>query len=187
MGHIGRADGWGTAPVRDLLKNIHKALSILVFLFLTGLAFLAYRESTAANGLLLVASVLGVLALIAFLSIDKAEEQDRRAENLHNIIRDVHSLARPGLRFGKRGRADEGGTAVGTVSWSYGTAPITAEFAGPEVHRIDSATVEEARRMADEGASIDDICRMIDPGHDGNDRFHQEAFRRLVSAMLDQA
>ena len=54
------------------------------------------------------------------------------------------------------------------------------------MHRVDANVLAEAKRMAADGAPIDDLCRMVDPGHDRNDELHREAFRRIVQAMIDE-
>jgi hypothetical protein len=46
--------------------------------------------------------------------------------------------------------------------------------------------LDEAKRMAAAGAPIDNICRAIDPAHDSHEPVHQEAFRRVVRAMIEQ-
>jgi hypothetical protein len=133
---------------------------ILVTLMLAGGAIAAYVSATPGNMLLLVSGILAVLTLMAGASISKLDDQDRRAEGYRQIGQDIRKLVK--------------------ISTSYAHAE-------PEVHRVDLATVEEAKRMAADGAPIDDICRAIDPGHDGHGPAHQEAFRRTVQAMVDQA
>lgn len=143
---------------RNLFKLIYKVCTILVTLMLGGGAVLAYVNSTPANGLLLVSGILALLTLMAGLSITKLDDQDRRAETYREIGQDLRNLVK------------------------VSTHHVHAE---PEVHRVDMAALEEARRMDREGASIDAICSLIDPGHDGHDPAHREAFRKMVRAMLD--
>ena len=143
---------------RSLFKLIYKVGMIVVTLVLGGGAVLAYVSATPANGLLLVSGILALLTLIAGLSITKLDDQDRQAETYRQIGQDNRGLVK------------------------FSTHHVTVE---PEVHRVDVAALEEARRMDREGASIDAICRLIDPGHDGNDPIHQSAFRKMVRAMLD--
>ncbi|HVF36349.1 MAG TPA: hypothetical protein VNA29_00215 [Sphingomicrobium sp.] len=145
---------------RSVFKLIYKVGMILITVMLAGGAILAYVNSTTANGLLLISGILGMLTLIAGLSITKLDDQDRQAETYRQIGVDFRKLVK--------------------VSTSYAHAK-------PEVHRVDLATVEKAKQMAADGAPIDDICRAIDPGHDGHDPAHQEAFRQIVQAMVDQA
>lgn len=143
---------------RNLFKLIYKVCMIIITLVLGGGAVLAFINATAANGLLLVSGILALLTLIAGLSISKLDDRDRQAETYRQIGQDIRGLVK------------------------ISTHHVTAE---PEVHRVDLAALEEARRMDQEGASIDEICRLIDPGHDGNDPMHQAAFRKMVRAMLD--
>ncbi len=143
---------------RDLFKRIYKIGMILVTLGLGAGAALAYVSATPGNGLLLVSGILAVLTLMAGLSISKLDEQDEQAETYREIGQDIRKLM------------------------SFSTSHT---FADPDVHRVDAATLEKARRMAAEGTSIDEICRVIDPAYDGHDPAHREAFRRVVRAMLE--
>ena len=143
---------------RDLFKRIYKIGMILVTLGLGVGAALAYVSATPGNGLLLVSGILAILTLMAGLSISKLDEQDERAETYREIGQDIRKL----------------------VSFS-----TSRTFAAPEVHRVDAATLEKAKRMAAEGASIDEICRVVDPAYDGQDAAYQAAFRHLVRTMLE--
>ena len=144
---------------RSLFKRIYKIGMILVTLTLGGLAVLAYLNATTANGLLLICGILAILTLIAGLSISKLDDQDRQAEAYRELGQGIRNLVK---------------------------ASTTIAYAEPEVHRVDAATLEDARRMASEGAPIDDICRAVDPGYDGHDPAHQQAFRRIVEAMIKE-
>lgn len=143
---------------RTILKLIYKIGMILLTVMLASGAILAYVSATPANMLLLVSGILAVLTFIAGMSISKLDEQDKQAETYREIGQDIRKLIK--------------------VSTNYG-------YAEPEVHRVDSATVEVAKRMARDRAPIDDICRSIDPGHDGHDPAHKEAFRKIVQAMIE--
>ena len=143
---------------RSLFKRIYKIGMILVTVTLGGLAVIAYVSSTPANGLLLITGILAILTLMAGLSISKLDDQDERAETYRQIGHDIRNLVR---------------------------VSTTRSHVEPEVHRVDLAALEQARRMDQEGASIDAICRFIDPGHDDHDPAHQQAFRKMVRAMLD--
>jgi hypothetical protein len=145
---------------RSLAKLIYKVGMTILTLMLGVGAILALVNATTANGLGLVGGILAVLALIAGLSISKLDWQDRQGEAYRQLGRDI----RHGIN----------------LSTSY-------TFNEPEVHRVDLATLEQAKRMASEGVPIDDICKVIDPGHDGHLPAHQEAFRRMVQAMIEQA
>lgn len=142
---------------RDLFKRIYKIGMILVTLGLGAGAALAYVSATPGNGLLLVSGILAILTLMAGLSISKLDEQDEQAETYREIGQDIRRL----------------------VSFS-----TSHSIADPEVHRVDATTLEKAKRMAAEGASIDEICRVVDPAYDGHDPAYQAAFRRVVQAML---
>lgn len=145
---------------RSLFKAIYKAGMILVTLTLAGLAVLAYLSADAGNGLLLISGILALLTLIAGLSISKLDDMDARAETYRQIGVDFRNLVK------------------------VSTHHVSVE---PEVHRVDAAAVDDAKRMASEGAPIDDICRAIDPDHDSHDPLHQQAFRKIVQAMIEQA
>ena len=143
---------------RSIFKLIYKiSMTLLTLMFASG-AILAYVSATPANMLLLVSGILAILTLMAGVSIFKLDDRDRQAENYRQIGQEFRKLVK--------------------VSTSYAHAE-------PEVHRVDLATVEEAKRMAADGAPIDDICRSIDPGHDGHDPAHKEAFRKIVQAMIE--
>jgi hypothetical protein len=143
---------------RSLLKLIYRIGMTLVTLVLAAGTVLAYVSATPANGLLLVSGILAILTLMAGVSIPKLDWRNEQAERLGQIGAEFRELVQ------------------------LSTSHVHTE---PEVHRVDSGTVDEARRMAAGGAPIDDICQMIDPAHEGNDRFHQDAFRRIVQAMID--
>jgi len=143
---------------RSLFKRIYKIGMILITVVLASLTVLSYISADTANGLLLISGILALLTLMAGLSISKLDDQDERAETYRQLGQDIRKLVK--------------------VSTSF-------EYAQPEVHRVDAATVEDARRMAIEGAPIDDICKVIDPGHAGHDPAHQAAFRKIVQAMIE--
>ncbi len=143
---------------RSLFKLIYKIGMILVTMTFGGLAILAYMSATTANGLLLISGILAILTLIAGLSISKLDWRDQQAEAYREIGQDIRNLVK---------------------------ISTTRSYAEPEVHRVDIATLEEAKRMASEGAPLDEICRAVDPGFDGHDPAHQQAFRRIVQAMIE--
>jgi hypothetical protein len=146
-------------PIREALKLIYRNLMILITAALGLGTIAAWWYATPGNGLLLVSGILAILTLIAGLSINKLEWQDRHAETFAGIVRD--------MRFLK----DDA---------------VSIQYAEPEVHRVDAAGLDDAKRMAAAGAPIDDICRAIDPEHDRHDPAHQEAFRKIVRAMIEQ-
>ena len=165
---------------RETLKLIYKAGMTAVTAALAIGAVAAWWYSTPGNGLLLVAGILGILALITGLSISKLDDQDARADTYRGILDDIRThvgelkTVRPG--------------PDGTVKFSFGTsAPVTVDHAEPDVHRVDEATLEEARRMASEGRPIDEICRVVDPQFDARDPAYQAAFRKLTETMIAQA
>lgn len=143
---------------RSLFKRIYRIGMILITLVLAGFTVLSYVSATPGNGLLLVSGILALLTLIAGLSISRLDDQDAQAEAYSQIGQDIRNLVKVSTHFG---------------------------HAQPEVHRVDAATVEAAKRMALDGAPIDDICQAIDPGHAGHDPAHQEAFRGIVRAMIE--
>lgn len=160
-------------PVRQVLKLIYKAAMIAATVGLVTLAYILYRTATPGNGQLLVSGILAILALMAFLSINKLDWQDDEAETYRSILDDMRARFPVSIKFG------------GTIDPATNPA-ATVTFAEPEVHRVDTATLDEAKRMAAEGTPIDEICRRIDPAHGTHDPAHQEAFRRVVRAAIEQ-
>ena len=164
---------------RETFKLIYKVGMILVTVGLAVGAVAAWWSATPRNGLLLIAGILALLTLMAGLSINKLEWQDQQAETYRGILDEARA------RFG--GLRATGPDSAGKVTFALGGgAPVSVEYAEPEVHRVDAATLEEAKRMAADGAAIDDICRMIDPEFDARDELHRGAFRRLAQAMIEQ-
>ncbi len=145
--------------MREAFKLIYKGLMILVTAALGIGAVAAWWYATPGNGLLLISGILAILTLIAGLSINKLEWQDQQAETFAGIFRDMRVLK---------------------------DGAVSIQFAEPEVHRVDAAGLEDAKRLAAAGASIDDICRAIDSDHDRHDPAYQEAFRKLVRSMIEQ-
>jgi hypothetical protein len=143
---------------RNLFKLIYKIGMIVVTLMLGGVAILAYANSTPGNGLLLVCGILALLTLMAGLSITKLDDQDEQAETYQKIGDEIRTFIQRSTK---------------TV------------YTEPEVHHVDVAAVERARRMARSGSPIDAICRTIDPNHDSHGPAHREAFRKIVQAMVD--
>ncbi len=145
--------------VRSLFKRIYKIGMILITTVLAALTVISYMSATPGNGLLLITGILAIGTLIAGLSISKLDDQERQGEIYRQIGQEFRGLVQGSTTFG---------------------------YASPDVHRIDAATVEEAKRMASDGASIDDICSAIDPEHVAHDPAHRQAFRNVVQAMIDQ-
>jgi len=144
-------------PVRETLKLIYRSLMIFITVVLAGGSILAFLNATPANGLMLVGGILAFLTLMAGMSIFKLDMADAEAETLRSIIREIPQAA--------------------TIDVSY---------AEPEVYKIDEAGMEQAKRMASEGASIEDICRAVDPAYDAKDEAHQGAFRAIVRMMIKE-
>lgn len=173
--------------VRDVLKLIYKLGVLAAALTLGALAYLAYAGSTAGSGDVLLSIVLGVLALLALLSVPRLDWQDEQAEIYRGIFDDMRTRFPLEVKFAGTPESPPGAAPQGGGQWTIGTgAPVSVRHGEPEVHRVDASMVDKARRMASEGAPIDDICRMIDPGHDRDDSFHQQALRRIVQAMIEQ-
>jgi len=164
---------------RETLKLIYKVAMIILTAALAAGTVAAWWYATPGNGLLLVAGILAILTLIAGLSINKLEWQDRQAESYRQIADDIRTGLGQ-LRSVRAAGPDQ------MVKFSFGAGPVNVDVADPEVHRVDSALLDDAKRMAAADAPIDDICRMVDPAHDSHDEFHQEAFRRVVRAMIEQ-
>ncbi|HXG81345.1 MAG TPA: hypothetical protein VNJ05_06050 [Sphingomicrobium sp.] len=162
--------------VRQLFKAIYKAVMILVTVAFAIGAVAAWWYSTPANQLMLVAGILAILTLIAGLSINKLEWQDERAGTLRSIIDDFREKSPVTLSFGQGGKMQLG---------IKDGANVSVQYAEPEVHRVDKTLLAEARDMHRRGEPIEAICRLIDPAFDGHDEMHQQAFRRMVQAMLE--
>lgn len=162
---------------RQLFRTVYKAGMIFVTAVLVIGAVAAWWHATPANQLLLVAGILAVLALITGLSINKREWEEQQGETLRSIVDDFRDKAPVTLRFGEGGR----------MQWGLKEgANVTVEYAEPEVHRVDEATLAEARDMRRRGEPIDAICRRIDPAFDSQEELYRQAFRRTVEAMLEQ-
>lgn len=154
---------------------------------LVALAYIAYRTATPGNGQLLISGILGILALLAFLSISKLDWQDQQAETYRSIFNDIRNRFPVSVRFSSGNGPARQFFHTGPANREASpTFPVNIGVAEPEVHSVCSDTLEEAKRLAAEGASIDDICRIIDNDHDRHDPVHQEAFRRVVQVMIEQ-
>ena len=140
---------------RQYLVMVYNVLTLIAALTLLGGAIAAWWVATPGNGLLLVALILAVLALIGFLSIGKYDRQQRRAEEW-------------------RGAWDDLASKINVVT----------SHADPDVHVMDGKAVATARRMAADGASLDDICRATERKFSSWDEPRREAFRRVMQAML---
>jgi hypothetical protein len=62
---------------------------------------------------------------------------------------------------------------------------VSTAAAPPQVHRMDKAMLAHVKRMAAEGASLDDICKMVDPRYPNWDDVQRTAFRQLIRAVID--
>ncbi|HJU77435.1 MAG TPA: hypothetical protein VJ597_05855 [Sphingomicrobium sp.] len=161
--------------VRETLNLIHRTVMMFVTIVLVGGAILAWWYSTPGNGLLLVAGILGLLALMAGLSIFRNEVIDEaEAETLRQMI-DVARDVAPSEKVAAIQRLMQGRPVTVSVGHSE-----------PEVHRVDTETLEDAKRMAAQGAPLDDICSAVDHEFHSRDPLHKDAFRRIVQAMIDQ-
>jgi hypothetical protein len=182
------AGGWGAGeadmPVREIARLIYKVGMIAITLTLIGLAYLAYRTATPGNQQLLIAGILGMLALITGLSITKLDDQDEQAATYRGMLDDLRKHVKFSMSTAQPGMPDAGPAAPEGMT-SLGSTTIS--FAEPEVHHVDSSMLDTAKRMAADGMPIDDICRAVDRDHDRHDPIHQEAFRRVVKAMIEQA
>ena len=160
-------------PVRDILELIHRTAMTFVTLVLAGGSVLAWWHSTPANGLLLVAGMLALLALIAGLSIVRRGFSDAESETIRQMV-DAAGAVEP-----------ENKAALIRQLMRGKPVTVNVHTAEPEVYRIDALTVEEAKRLADEGRPIDEVCRAVDPEFDSRDEMHKQAFRRLVQTMVE--
>lgn len=161
--------------VREAFNLIHRTVMMFVTVVLVGGAVLAWWYSTPGNGLLLIAGILGLLGLMSGLSIFRSEViDDAEAETIRRMI-DVARDIGPSEKAAAIQQLMRGETAT-----------ISVHHSDPEVHRVDTDMLAEAKRMAAEGASIDDICRVVDDEFDRRDELYQEAFRRLVRTMIEQ-
>lgn len=172
-------------PVRKVLKLVYKVGMIAATITLSILAYLAYQSSTPGTGDVLMSLVLGVMALLALLSIPKLDWQDERAETYRGMLDEARRRFSFNVQFTGASKPSSVAAPSSTGPlWGEPDSQVTVNFAEPEVHRVDAKLVDDAKRMSAAGAPIDDICRMIDPDHDCHDPMHREAFRRIVQAMV---
>lgn len=162
--------------MRETFKLIYRSGMTLVTIGLVISAVAAFWNHTPVNQLGLVGGILAFLALMAGLSISKLDDQDRQAETYAEIGREFRAKMPFTMKFGEGGKID----------WNLKDGAFNVQYTTPEVHRVDAAGMEDAKRMAAEGVPIDHICRAIDPEHDRHDPAHQEAFRKIVRAMIEQ-
>lgn len=167
--------------IRETLKRIYRITMIGVTVVFGIATAAAYFSATSGNGLLLVAMIMAVLTLMAGLSIFKLDWQDEEAKAYRGIAQDLIT------RFGRPQLSDGIGAIARPGTGGDSRFQFTFQVAEPEVHRVDAAGLDDAKRMAAAGAPIDDICRSIDPDHEGHDAAHQEAFRKIVRAMIEQS
>ena len=169
--------------MRQALLLIRGIGMIAAALVLGGLAYLSYATATPGNGQLLMTGILAILAIMAVLAIPTRQIEDELATGRRSPSDQLQPRFPMSLLFGSGGKM----VGSGTIQWSAteGT-PTTIHFAEPEVHRMDGDMLDEAKRLAAQGAPIDEICRMIDPDHDRHDPMHQEVFRRMVRAAVEQ-
>ncbi|TAL27599.1 MAG: hypothetical protein EPN97_17185 [Alphaproteobacteria bacterium] len=148
-------EGEETFDLRRYLKTVYKILTALIGTVLLTGAILAYQAHTPANMLLLVAGILFILALMAFLSIDKLDRYDRSAKAWGDI-------------------------AQGLMK----NVNIVTNFAAPSVHKMDQQTLERGLRMQSDGAPIEEICRAVSPEYDSWDASQRQAFQQILCAAL---
>jgi hypothetical protein len=142
--------------IQKFLESLYKLMVMLGAFALAVGAFFAFRYHTPGNGLALVGLILSALALIVFLSADKRDRQKREAEAFGDV---VGSLLR--------------------------NVKISTVHAPPEVMRLDRRDLDAAKRMKNEGAAMDDICRTVERDYAHWDSWKQDAFRRMLQAALN--
>jgi hypothetical protein len=127
-----------------------------VFVLIGATALLFGAIWAYMNGHPLVALLLFALSLIVFFSVDK---------------------------FGRE--------AIGTATDRSGIVELLSKvnvstfIATPEVHTLDDSTIARSRTMMQQGASLDEICRTIDPRYAATwDDVQQQAFQRVIQAVL---
>jgi hypothetical protein len=64
---------------------------------------------------------------------------------------------------------------------------IAISNADSDVHVLDKKAVATAKRMAADGASLDDICRATERNFPDWDEPRQDAFRRVMKTMFEDA
>lgn len=140
---------------RRVLVTAYKVLTLTAALALLAGTILAYRAATPGNGLLLLALILGGLSIIAFLSIDKLDRQESEAKTYSGIVDDLLSQVQ-----------------------------VSTLHAKPTVYSIDEQGLARAREMSRQGASLDEICRAISDDYAAWPPQQQEAFQRVMQAVL---
>jgi hypothetical protein len=148
-------EGEESFDLRRYLKTVYKVLTALIGTVLLTGAILAYQAHTPANMLLLVAGILFILALMAFLSIDKLDRYDQSAKAWGDI-------------------------AQGLMK----NVNVVTNFAEPSVHKMEQKTLERVLRMQSDGSSIEEICRAASPEYDSWDAPQRQAFQQILSAAL---
>lgn len=148
-------------PERDagrLLRRLYKLLMSLAALALLAAAGVAYRAATPGSGLVLLALLLGVLALIAFFSIDKLDRREQAARVYREIWQDLRRKV-----------------------------TVTTVHAPPVVHVVDRDGIARARQLRRDGATLDAICRAIASDYPAWTPQEQEAFQDVMRAVLERS
>lgn len=153
-----QAPAWLKAldSVQRFLETLHTVMVTFGAIALAVGAFFAFRHATPGNGLALVGGILSLLALIVFLSADKQDRQRREAQAW--------------------------GDALGSL---LRNVKVSTVHAPSQVFRLDQHRLDAARRMINDGASLEDICRAVEPDFPAWDAWKQDAFRRMLEAALE--
>lgn len=154
------------------LRTIFRALAALIMVTLVTLTILSYLHSTPGTGDILLTIVLAAVTLMAFqklLSIDRMHREPDPASTAR-----LHQTLQGGLAS----KLQEALSGSVTIDWNV---------ASPEVHRIDEEGLARARTMAKEGKSVDEICRAMEGDYANWAPPHQQAFRNVMQAVIDQS
>lgn len=158
--------------IRRGLAAVFKGLSILIIGVLATLTVISYFYSTPGTGDILVTIVLAAVTLIVTMHL-------LGRVSLYDSAPDPRLLTEAGRPTETRLSHMLGEALSGrvTVNW---------EVAAPEVHKMDLDDLARARVMVSQGKSIDDVCLAVNKDYAGWSPPHQQAFRAVIEAAVNQ-
>lgn len=162
----------GNAGFRSLLAKVFRALALLIVATLIALTVASYFQSTPGTGDILLTIVLAVVTVLAGAHLMSLDRRYHRPADPRDVL-DVRQSLEANI-----------GRMVGEAL--AGKVQVNWDIGSPEVHRMDRDTLAKARVMASEGRLMDEICSMVDGNYANWSPPHQEAFRNLIQAAIDQ-
>ena len=149
------------SPVVDSLEQtragllkVYKGLLLGVGTVLLAAAFYTALVATTANGLALVAFLLLCLAGAAFGGMWKYER--RASSGPTNVVNLVQAIE----------------------------PHVSMLITEPQVGVLGNQAIERAKELSQEGAPLDAICREVNPEYGQWGSFQQQAFQRVMEAVL---